>query len=345
MKICKILGALSICLALLSAMGDKPNLPSHEEGLVNLSKQISAVLKEKKKKRIIVIFFYDDISGRFGTVGNDLVKNITSELVNLGKNNYSVIDQDAQEYIIDEAKKRYSDEGVFSRDTLTNLGKQLNADALVYGFYRAKGAIYEYEARIVNTDTAEFLGIEKVRVDKNTVPRYMQVEEQYYTKKTTYSDYSHENSYYSTGFKFGLSVINFDFITDFPLQYRVGIESYSDNNKFELNVNYWYTGEIEQPWLTSLSLDCHMGFKVLGESLRTGGVYLGVGFRHERLTWYTTYYGYYGDTGQVVSTSNDNSSVLLIGGFSCEPIDISYNVTYGSTYTNYSFISCALRLF
>jgi len=173
-------------------MGEKPL--SHDAGIKKISEKTDIVLTESELDRVYIAYFYDFANEQEGLVGKLMVKDLTANLLKMSGNRYSIIDEQTKEFRLNKIKEKY--DGYYDEKTLLDFGKQLQANALIYGtYYEKKQNTYEYEAKVVNIETGQVLGMEKILINKKSIfpnekTNYNNNNNSYFNKKSRKSVYS-----------------------------------------------------------------------------------------------------------------------------------------------------------
>ena len=134
-----------------------------EKSIQDLVSQILDGLK-KHRVAIVAVLPVSDASGSVATsLGNYLAGKISSGLYSAG--GVKVIERSQLTKVVDELELTMG--GKFDDASVKHIGRLLAVDAVVMGSYAELGInTVEVNARIVNVETAEVLGIGTIRIPK-----------------------------------------------------------------------------------------------------------------------------------------------------------------------------------
>lgn len=166
MNNCTIIWLLTIfcCMGLMAqsstVVRDTPK--NLNDGLTDLSEQISKDLTENQKKRIAVVEFVD-LKGNVTDFGRYLSEKLITKLFQTKK--FKVVERQLLNKVIDEQKLSLT--GIIDATTAQKLGKLLGVDAIAAGSISDLTKSMEINARLISTETGEVFSAASVQILKD----------------------------------------------------------------------------------------------------------------------------------------------------------------------------------
>jgi curli biogenesis system outer membrane secretion channel CsgG len=160
---CGLCLIFAILFSISNVIGQNSNrAKTLDEGLSNLSEQISDNLSENRKRRIAVTEFVD-LEGETTNFGRYLSEKLITKLFQTKK--FRVIERQQLNKVIKEQKLSLT--GIIEPESAQKLGRLLGVDAIAAGSVTELNRTVEINARLIDTETGEVFSVASVEISKD----------------------------------------------------------------------------------------------------------------------------------------------------------------------------------
>lgn len=132
-----------------------------EDGIKELSQQISRNMTESGRKKIAVVEF-SDLNGNIRALGQFISEELITELFLISPGQFEVVERSQLMKVLDEQELTMS--GLLDATAINSVGKILGIDAIVTGSITDLGEKVKINARMIGVDTAKIFAVARASI-------------------------------------------------------------------------------------------------------------------------------------------------------------------------------------